>query len=81
MQVSGEHRDPTRCEQHDLAEADLVIAMKEPEHRPMMTEQFGEWAERIQYWHIHDIDVAMPDSAIAELEQLVRELVDRLARE
>jgi protein-tyrosine phosphatase len=75
------HREPVYCEELDLHQADLVIALKEAEHRPLMTRRFPAWVERIEYWHIHDIDMALPEAALAELEQLVRELVDRLARQ
>ncbi len=73
------HREPVYCEEPDLHRADLVIALKEAEHRPLMLKRFAKWVERIEYWHVHDIDVAHPVEALAELEQLVRGLVDRLA--
>jgi protein-tyrosine phosphatase len=73
------HREPVYCEEPDLHQADLVIALKEAEHRPLMRKRFPTWVDRIEYWHIHDIDVALPVAALAELEQLVRGLADRLA--
>jgi len=74
------HREPIYCQQPDLESANLVIALKEVEHRPLVQKRFPDWTSRIEYWHIHDIDHAHPDDALAELEQLVRGLVDRLKR-
>jgi protein-tyrosine phosphatase len=62
----------------DFQSAGLVIAVKEAEHRPMMRERFPDWADRIEYWHIHDIDVSEPAAALGELEQHVHELIGRL---
>jgi protein-tyrosine phosphatase len=62
----------------DLANSDLVVAVKEAEHRPMMMAQFPLWANQIEYWHIDDIDCAPPDDALAALEQKIRELTQRL---
>jgi protein-tyrosine-phosphatase len=73
------HREPVYCEESDLCGADLVIALKEAEHRPLMTRRFPNWADRIEYWHIHDIDAALPEHALAELEELVAGLLERLA--
>jgi protein-tyrosine phosphatase len=45
-----------------------------------MEERFPEWANRIVYWHIHDLDVAPHHEALPEIENLVRGLIARLAR-
>lgn len=63
----------------DLENADLVIAVKEAEHRAMMEEQFPDWANLIEYWHVDDLDCASPDEALPECESCVKALVDRLA--
>jgi len=73
------HREPVYCQEADLSAADLVIALKEAEHRALVRNRFPHWEDRVEYWHIHDIDQAEPTDALAELEQLVRELLDRLA--
>ena len=43
-----------------------------------MLKRFPVWANRIEYWHIHDLDGAEPDVALEELEGEVRALVERL---
>jgi protein-tyrosine phosphatase len=76
--INGEHRCPKKLTIRDLGNADLVIAVKEAEHRAMMMAQFPLWADLIEYWHIDDIDCAPPDEALPILEQRIRELVERL---
>ena len=76
--VNGNHRNPRALAQEDLEQSQLVVAVKEAEHRPLLAEQFPHWADRVEYWHVHDIDCAPPEDAIPVLEQLVRALVQRL---
>ena len=70
---------PMQCRECDLADAAMVIALKEAEHRAMLREKFAGWEERVIYWHVHDVDAATPDVALKEIETLVRELIARLA--
>ena len=72
------HREPLYCTEDDLTTADIVIALKEAEHRPMVTKLFPNLDHRVEYWHIHDIDAAKPETALAELEQLLWALIHRL---
>lgn len=74
----GEIAEPTQISEADLENAILSIALKEAEHRPFMEKDFPAWADRITYWHIDDVDYATPQEALPQIEQLVRELVDRL---
>lgn len=62
----------------DLAAAHLVVALKEAEHRPLLIERFPDWAERVEYWAVHDVDAATPEQALPEIEAHVRTLVARL---
>jgi protein-tyrosine phosphatase len=70
-------RHPKGCETCDLESADLVIALKEAEHRPYLATKFPGWDERVTYWHVHDLDQAGPDEAMEMVEQLVVELLDQ----
>jgi protein-tyrosine phosphatase len=77
----AEPRHPRVVEESDFASFELVIAVKEAEHRAKMQDRFPHWADRIEYWHIHDLDCAEPDEALVELQAKVTELVDRIARD
>jgi len=72
-------RFPRQVSAEELQGAEVVVALKEKEHRAMMESQFPEMAERVRYWHVHDLDAAMPGEALAEIERLVGELVDEFS--
>jgi protein-tyrosine phosphatase len=71
-------RNPISVTDDDFRQADLIIALKEQEHRPMMEQRHPTWCSRTEYWHVHDLDQAPPQTALSEIEQLVKSLLDRL---
>ena len=71
-------RFPIACTERDLENANLVIAMKESEHRPLVEARFNALADRVKYWHVHDLDVMADSEATAAL---VDALIDRLIEE
>jgi len=71
-------RTPVRCSESDLCQADLVIAVKEAEHRPLLQARHAGWEGRVIYWHIHDVDGTAPDQALSEIQSLVGDLVRQL---
>ena len=72
-------RSPLPVCEADLTAAEQIIAVKEAEHRPIFEANFPTWRDRIEYWHVHDLDCAAPDVAIPHLEREVFRLLDRLA--
>jgi protein-tyrosine phosphatase len=76
--IPAEHRRPMQLTLADLAGSDLVVAVKEAEHRAMMAAQFPQWTDRVEYWHVDDLDCAQPEEALPLLEDNVRILVGRL---
>jgi len=79
--TAGQHRRPKHVTQADLDASDLVVAVKEAEHRAMMAAQFPLRTDRVEYWHIDDLDCAQPEEALPLLEEQVRALVRRLSEE
>jgi protein-tyrosine phosphatase len=77
--LAADWRRPRQVTEADLRGAARVVALKEAEHRGMMERLFPEWAARIEYWNVHDLDAARPVEALAELERLVRGMVDEMA--
>jgi protein-tyrosine phosphatase len=73
----GANRFPLQCEAADLASADLVVAVKEAEHRPLMRERFAEWKGVPSYWNVHDVEDAPPAEALKLLAQEVQTLLER----
>jgi protein-tyrosine phosphatase len=74
-----DQRFPLPLSETDLASADHIVAVKEAEHRPLVAARFPAWRDRIEYWHVHDLDCATPDKAIPHLENEVMQLLERLA--
>lgn len=72
-------RMPARVAPADLAAADLIVALKDAEHRPLMAERHPDWVEKTEFWHVHDIDFAAPDVALPQIEEQVARLITRLA--
>jgi protein-tyrosine phosphatase len=74
-----DERLPRQLTEADLENADLVVAVKEAEHRAMMEEQFPDWVDHIEYWDVDDLDCATADQALPICQAYVKALVDRLA--
>ena len=66
-------RMPATATPDDFNQADLIVALKEAEHRPLLVERFPAWAEKVEYWHVEDDDNALP-----HVEREVMELIDQL---
>ncbi len=76
-------RHPLQVSVDELDAADHIVALKRTEHLPLIRARFTAWAEaappeRIEYWHIHDIDFAPPETALPLIETHVRDLIARL---
>jgi protein-tyrosine phosphatase len=74
-------RMPRQVAEEDLRLADLIVAVKEAEHRPLLHERHPGWVERVEYWHVHDLDCLTAAEALPVLERQVRALVERLTRQ
>jgi low molecular weight protein-tyrosine phosphatase len=72
-------RFPVSVSEADLAAADHIVAVKEAEHRPLMEAKFPEWQDRVEYWHVHDLDCATPEDSMPHLESELMRLLERLA--
>jgi protein-tyrosine phosphatase len=73
--ITGEPctRLPAQAVAGDFEEAELIVALKEAEHRPLLQERFPAWAERVEYWHVEDAEGVLP-----HIEREVHELIARL---
>jgi protein-tyrosine phosphatase len=73
-------RLPASVTEEDLAGAGLIVALKEAEHRPLMSKRFPMWVERVEYWSVHDVDFALPSVALPQIEEAVENLIARLVK-
>ena len=72
-------RLPIDLQGDDLNTATLTIAVNEIEHRPLMEARFPEWAERVRYWRIYDVDVTAAEAGLAAIEEAVQALLSELS--
>lgn len=71
-------RMPEQVLASDFVTADLVIVLKKAEHQPMLMADFGEWADRVEYWHVHDTDRASADETLSLIEREIENLITKL---
>ena len=62
----------------DLEKADLLIALSDEEHRPLIDQMYPEWVDRITYWEIPDMDVLAPSEALPMVEEKVMNLLEEI---
>ena len=74
----GAARNPALCTVDDFAEAELVVALKDAEHRPMIEHRFTDVAHRVEYWDVDDIEYLDPQIALGKIDELVGLLITRL---
>jgi hypothetical protein len=43
------------------------------------TENFPRWANKIEYWSVHDVDEAPADEALPQIERELYALIQRLS--
>ena len=58
----------------DLESAKRVIAVHEPEHRPILAQRYPEWVDRVIYWTVSDLPLA-PEVALPMIERHVMVLM------
>lgn len=80
IELVGTTRFPLQLAEEDLERSDLVIAVKESEHRAMIVAQFPGWEDRIDYWSVDDIDSLPPHECLRKCEESVSILVQTLER-
>jgi protein-tyrosine phosphatase len=76
---ANDQRFPLPVSEADVVAADHIVAVKEAEHRSLFEAKFPKWRERVEYWHVHDLDCATPDAAMPRLESELMRLLERLA--
>jgi protein-tyrosine phosphatase len=76
--AKGGGRMPRQCIAIDLEAAHRIIALNEPEHRPLLRERFPQWEERTQFWQVADVGFLRPEVALAAIEKHIDELLEAL---
>jgi len=71
-------RPPQQCAVVDLQSADLIVALMDCEHRPLIRERFRGWEDRVEDWQVGDIDLAQPGVALSSIETEITALIEKL---
>lgn len=66
-------RFPAQTTADHLSRADLIVALKQAEHLPILEERFPGWAEKIEFWQVDDVP-----EALAAIEREMETLIARL---
>lgn len=75
--VPVSHRFPMPASVDDFRAAERIVAVKEAEHRPLMEGLFPEWVNKVEFWHVHDLDFALPEESLPKLARHIEELINR----
>ena len=78
LSAKGGARTPLQCVAIDLESAHRIIALNEPEHRPLVRERFPQWEQRIQFWQVQDFGYVHPEVALAAIEKQIDALLSGL---
>ena len=78
IRCTSMQRFPMSVSLADFQTADLIVALDEEEHRPMVRERFPEWENQIVYWLVHDLDLWTAETALAAIESHVSRLAKEL---
>jgi len=71
-------RFPLTVTNTDFQAAHHIVAVKEAEHRTMIEQNHPQWLDRVEFWHVHDMDCCGPEVTIPHLDREVEALISRL---
>jgi protein-tyrosine phosphatase len=72
------HRTPLQLQDSDLETSTRIIALHEPEHRPLIEQRFPAWAQQVEYWCAPDNYDMHPDQAMDYIAEQVSTLMSDL---
>ena len=78
--LDAEVRGPLALDHSDLLSAQHIVAVNRAEHLPMLERKFPHRVKQVEFWDVHDLDMASADKALGQLERKVTQLIDRLHR-
>lgn len=76
--IHGRERMPQQATTAELEAADVVIALQESEHRPMLAANYPHYDGPVTFWHIGDVAEIPASEALPQLDTAVRALVQSL---
>ena len=73
------HRQPKPLTSELLERATSVVALNEPEHRPLFQTRFPPWVDRVIYWKFPDVDLARHEVILPAIEDAVAKFYEEIA--
>jgi protein-tyrosine phosphatase len=77
--ITAEERMPRAVTMEDLRDADLIVALDDNEHRPLLLKRWPDVSGRVTYWRVPDVGLMEALEALGEIEQQVEGLVRQLS--
>ncbi|MBD3422559.1 MAG: low molecular weight phosphatase family protein [Chitinivibrionales bacterium] len=71
-------REPVFVEERDFETTDMIIALKDNEHRPIFRCRFPHWEPKVVFWHIHDVEPTPAYDPMLLIETNIHALIDLL---
>jgi protein-tyrosine phosphatase len=66
--AAGADRLPAPCTPSDFESANLIVALSDAEHRPLMLERYANWHARTEFWNVEDVGVRPSRVALAAIQ-------------
>jgi len=79
MEVRHTAPERTQLTEQDLAASEVIIALKDGEHRPMIRSMFPDWEKRVVFWDVGDQPEVKPDDGLPAIEKQVMGLIEELS--
>jgi predicted translation initiation factor SUI1 len=67
-------RYPAAATLADFEKAEIVVALKQAEHLPLLQERFPDWALKVEFWHVDDDPKAL-DAIEGEVMRFTARLI------
>lgn len=69
-------KSPRLVKTTDLLKSDIVIALNENEHRPLVKKYFPQFEFKFSFWNIKDLYLEDPETSLIKLINEVEDLVE-----
>lgn len=69
---------PKKAVNEDFAEAEIVIALKEEEHKPLVEQRYPAWSSKVHYWDVSDVCGGPDGHLLEDMEKNVLAIICKL---
>lgn len=76
---AGADRLPVSSTRADFESADLIVALSDAEHRPLILQRHPDWHDRTEFWDVEDVALTPSRIALPAIQERVEALVLELS--